>query len=220
MYLLENDGLFINANEGATARNIYFQSGGTEVMRISGSTRNLLLGSSTEENSRLVVTGADSSASNYGIRVFNSGANLVLGTRNDGLWVSGTLTLSPYNYSVSGRAMYVNSGGVIGYNSSTRESKSNINSITDTTWLSKLNPVSFNKRKKDDLGNYIDEVYEELDYGFIADEVEKVNTDFVFYDIMPDGTKKLAGVCYEKLTAIHTKKIQELEAEIAILKAK
>jgi hypothetical protein len=35
MYLLENDGLYINSNEGATARGIYFQTGGTERMRIS-----------------------------------------------------------------------------------------------------------------------------------------------------------------------------------------
>ena len=38
MYLLENDGLYINSNEGATGRNIYFQTGGTERLNISGST--------------------------------------------------------------------------------------------------------------------------------------------------------------------------------------
>jgi hypothetical protein len=29
MYLIENDGLYINSNEGATGRTIYFQTGGT-----------------------------------------------------------------------------------------------------------------------------------------------------------------------------------------------
>jgi hypothetical protein len=37
MYLIENDGLYINSNEGATARNIYFQTGGTERLRILSS---------------------------------------------------------------------------------------------------------------------------------------------------------------------------------------
>jgi hypothetical protein len=35
MYLLENDGLYLNANEGATGRNIYLQTGGTSRVRLS-----------------------------------------------------------------------------------------------------------------------------------------------------------------------------------------
>jgi hypothetical protein len=46
MYLLENDGLYLNSNEGATARGIYFQTGGTERMRIS-SGGNVLIGNGT-----------------------------------------------------------------------------------------------------------------------------------------------------------------------------
>jgi hypothetical protein len=221
MYLLENDGLFINSNEGATARNIYFQVGGTEVMRINGATRDLYLGSSTiDKNSRFVTYGSTTDANYYAFRAFSNGSDVLLGIRNDGLLVTGTLSLSPYNYSVSGRAVYVNSGGVVGYNASTRESKSNINSLQDISWIHNLNPVTFNKRKKDNEGNYTDEVYDELDYGLIADEVEKINTDFVFYDTNKDGTKKLAGVGYEKLIPVLIKAIQELTARVQELENK
>ena len=54
--------------------------------------------------------------------------------------------------------------------------------------------MSFNYRKKDDVMNYTEEFFDDKSFGFIADEVEKVNPDFVFYDINEDGTKKLAGL--------------------------
>ena len=38
----------------------------------------------------------------------------------------------------------------MGYLSSVRESKININNIENVDWLLNLNPVSFNKRKKDE----------------------------------------------------------------------
>jgi hypothetical protein len=189
-------------------------------MRIT-SVGDVYMGSSTtNKTSRLVVYGETTDSSQFAIRAFSVGSDVLLGIRNDGLLVTGTLSLSPYNYSVTGRAMYVNSGGVVGYNSSTRESKNNINSLQDISWIHNLNPVTFNKRKKDNEGNYTDEVYDELDYGLIADEVEKVNTDFVFYDTDKDGIKKLAGVGYEKLVPVLVKAIQELTARVQYLENK
>jgi hypothetical protein len=184
-------------------------------------TGDVYMGSSTiDKTSRLVVYGSTSTSAAFAIRAFSNGSDVLLGIRNDGLLVTGTLSLSPYNYSVSGRAVYVNSGGVVGYNASTRESKSNINSLQDISWIHNLNPVTFNKRKKDNEGNYTDEVYDELDYGLIADEVEKINTDFVFYDTDKDGIKKLAGVGYEKLVPVLVKAIQELTARVQYLENK
>ena len=58
------------------------------------------------------------------------------------------------------------------------------------------------------------EQYDNIEYGFIADEVEKVNEDFVFYDIKDDGTKKLAGFEYNNMIAILTKAIQELNERL------
>jgi hypothetical protein len=214
-----NYELNINANQ-STGYIVFGAGGGTERMRIT-SVGDVYMGSSTtNKTSRLVVYGETTDSSQFAIRAFSVGSDVLLGIRNDGLLVTGTLSLSPYNYSVTGRAMYVNSGGVVGYNSSTRESKNNINSLQDISWIHNLNPVTFNKRKKDNEGNYTDEVYDELDYGLIADEVEKVNTDFVFYDTDKDGIKKLAGVGYEKLVPVLVKAIQELTARVQYLENK
>ena len=82
----------------------------------------------------------------------------------------------------------------------------------------KLNAVSFNYRKKDDDNIYTDEAQEDIYYGLIADEVEKVNKDLVFYNTKEDGTKTLAGVEYNKLISALVKSVQELKAEIDLLK--
>ena len=44
----------------------------------------------------------------------------------------------------------MNVGGRLGYLSSTRASKANIQTLGDISWLYNLNPVSFNYRQKDD----------------------------------------------------------------------
>jgi hypothetical protein len=134
--------------------------------------------------------------------------------RGDGFVNAGTFT---YNNAVTGRAMVVESGGGLGYLVSTRESKDNIQSIKNVDFINKLNPVSFNYRKKNDVTNqFTDELYENINYGFIADEVEKVNKELVFYK--EDGS--LAGVEYNNMIAILTKAVQELKQEIEILKNK
>ena len=162
--------------------------------------------------------GTTSSTYSLVIKQSNGTTNLLY-IRDDGLFNTGTAGASPYNNSTTGRSVIVESSGVLGYTSSTRESKSNIENINDISFIYNLNPVKYNKRKKDDEGNYLDEVYDNTEYGFIADEVEKINEDFVFYDIKEDGTKKLAGVEYNHLIAVHTKAIQQLEARIKQLEA-
>ena len=78
--------------------------------------------------------------------------------------------------------------------------------------FNKLNPVSFNYRKKDSETNeYTDELYDNTNYGFIADEVEKINKDLVFYK---SDSVTLAGVEYNNMIAILTKAIQELSAKV------
>jgi len=162
--------------------------------------------------------GTTSSTYSLVIKQSNGTTNLLY-IRDDGLFNTGTAGASPYNNSTTGRSVIVESSGVLGYTSSTRESKSNIENINDISFIYNLNPVKYNKRKKDDEGNYLDEVYDNTEYGFIADEVEKISEDFVFYDIKEDGTKKLAGVEYNHLIAVHTKAIQQLEARIKQLEA-
>jgi len=124
------------------------------------------------------------------------------------------------------RDVYVDNTGLLGYVSSVQASKTNISDITDASWLLSLNPVEFNRRKKDEDGNYTDEAYDETEYGLIAEAVEQVNDKLCFYDNV-DGVRELRGVHYSKLVTPMLKLIQELstkndalEARLAALEAK
>jgi Pectate lyase superfamily protein/Chaperone of endosialidase len=121
------------------------------------------------------------------------------------------------------RDVFVDNTGLLGYVTSTRESKKNIQPLEDVSWLLQLDPVSFNRRKKEiitDNGEkigeqYLEETYQEKEYGLIADDVEAINNDICFYD-----NKKLAGVHYQKLITPLLKLVQDLHREIQILKQK
>jgi hypothetical protein len=136
--------------------------------------------------------------------------------RNDGYMYFGLSSNSPYNLAQSGRTCILASNGTVGYLSSTRESKTNIESIKNIDFINQLNPVQFNYRiKNDEINEYTDKFYDNLTYGFIADEVEKVNKELIFYN--SDGTT-LAGVDYNSIIAILTKAIQEQQAQIKEIK--
>ena len=171
---------------------------------------NVLVGG-TYNTARLTVIGEDNSSSTRAFAVRNLGLDNMFNIRNDGLINSGLAAYSPYNNSTTGRTMVIQSDGSLGYLVSTRESKANIDSIKSIDFINKLNPVQFNYRKKNDLTNtYSNEIYDKITYGFIADEVEKVNKELVFYN--SDGTT-LAGVEYNSMIAILTKAVQELSAK-------
>jgi uncharacterized protein YaiE (UPF0345 family) len=140
--------------------------------------------------------------------------------RGDNLISTGTTGAAPYNNSTTGRSMVIEPSGVLGYTSSTRESKANIQELTNVSWLYNLKPVSFNYRKKDDEMKYTEEFYDEKWYGLIADEVESINEDLVFYNTNEDGYKELAGVEYQKITSALIKSIQELKSENDNLKSR
>jgi hypothetical protein len=143
--------------------------------------------------------------------------------KNDGSVIWGDV----YNDGVGGtnRDLYIDNTGLMGYVSSIKASKANINSIENTDWLYQLNPVSFNRRKKDANENYTEETYDELEYGLIAEEVETVAPELCFYDDV-DGNAELRGVHYTQLITPMLKALQKatarietLEAEVAALKA-
>ena len=126
-----------------------------------------------------------------------------------------------YNTAITGRDVYVNVGGRLGYLSSTRESKTNIQSLDDISWIYDLNAVSFNYREKDeDTNTYTNEAIDETEYGMIADEVEQVNPSLCFYDVDEEGNQTVAGVSYRKLIPVLTKAIQEQQTIIDDLKAR
>jgi hypothetical protein len=169
---------------------------------------------------RLNVVGASATSSNFAFYVTNSTPSPMFFIRNDGYMSFGLEANSPYNIAQSGRTCILASNGSVGYLSSTRESKTNIANLNDISWLYQLNPVSFNYRKKDDENNYTNEAENEKWYGLIADEVEGVNEDLVFYKTKEDKTKELAGVEYNKLIAALVKGMQEQQAQIETLEAR
>jgi len=124
---------------------------------------------------------------------------------------------SAYGNTVGGtnRSLFIDNTGVIGGLSSTRESKANITPIENADWLMALEPVSYNRRKKDAKGVYTDEVNETTEFGLIADDVATVRPEIC---IFADG--KVSGINYEQLIAPMLKELQSLRAEIAALKEK
>jgi len=132
-----------------------------------------------------------------------------------------------YNTTVgaTNRDVYVDSTGYIGYVSSTRESKTNINSLGNVDWLMDLEPVTFNRKvinQNRDLPSdplYLNDHYDELEYGLIADDAVNVNKELVFYDQTENGPE-LRGIHYSKLVTPMLKKIQELTKQVNELKAK
>ena len=167
---------------------------------------------------KFYYAGNNSASNSFGIGFYDGDNRLNI--RADGL-LTATGPTSPFNFDPGGRVMYVNSSGQIGSTSSTRESKIHINPITSVEYIMQLNPVSFYHRiQNTETRTYTDEYYDEIKYGFIADEVEKVNLDLVFYNENEDGTKKLAGVEYMSMIAVLTKAVQELSAKVSALENK
>jgi hypothetical protein len=184
------------------------------------SSGNLLVGiTSTGVNARFRGRTAVANTTANAIYLDNSSGTLLHSIRADGLFSTGTATNSPYNFSTTGTVAYLNSSGQLGYLSSVRDSKLNIQGLDDISWLYQLNAVSFNYKVKDDNGEYTSEAEQETEYGLIAEEVEEVNSDLCFYNVDENGNQTLAGVTYRKLIPVLTKAIQEQQAMIETLQA-
>lgn len=125
-----------------------------------------------------------------------------------------------YNSIVGGtnRDLFIDSSFKLGYVSSTRASKMDIEGLSDVSWLSALDPVQFKYRKQED-GTYTNEPDGELQYGLIAEEVEAVNPNLVFYDETENGSE-LRGISYSKLVVPMLKALQEATTKIEELTAR
>jgi hypothetical protein len=126
--------------------------------------------------------------------------------------------------------------GTFGVNLSTRKAKNNINYLTDVSWLNDLEPVRFNFRKKDENDNWTEEYYEEIHYGLVAEDVEKINPNLVMYitkeasgtsgatgssgTSSEDEEKIIASVHYYDLLSPMTLKLQQLDERMKILELK
>ena len=175
-------------------------------------------GSTTTNQSYGPYIDAGTSSSDYAFSVRDAtGASTYFKVRGDGVVTAPTV----YSTTVgaTNRDLYIDNTGLIGYVSSIRASKTNITPLTDTAWLDALTPVAFNYRKKDESGAYTDEANTPLEYGLIAEEVEGVNTELVFYDETEDGLA-LRGVSYNKLMIPLLQRVQALTARNDALTAR
>ena len=116
------------------------------------------------------------------------------------------------------RTLYIGSNFIIGGLSSTRASKKNIEAISNIDWLYQLTPVTFNYRKKDNKGDYTEEIYEDLNYGLIAEDTEPIANFLINYDSKEDGNKEIVGIEYPRLIVPLLKAIQEQQNQIEELK--
>jgi hypothetical protein len=137
------------------------------------------------------------------------------------IFASGNVRFSSQVYGntvASPRTLYIQSDGELGGVSSIRESKKNIENVSNINWIYQLNPVSFNYRKKDEEGNYTEEIYDEINYGLIAEDTAPVADFLINYNDKEDSTKEMVGIEYMRLITPMLKAIQELKAENDSLK--
>jgi hypothetical protein len=107
----------------------------------------------------------------------------------------------------TGLALYINSSsGEIAKATSSIRYKNHVNSLQDISWLYDLRPVSF---------LYNEDQSNSLQYGFIAEEVEKINNSLVVYD--KDGNPD--GVLYNNLISTLVKATQDQKKTIETIKA-
>jgi hypothetical protein len=146
---------------------------------------------------------------------------LASGTTILSLTSGGLVSVPTYSTTVgaTNRDLFVDNAGVIGYVSSLQASKTNIQDLVDTSWLYQLNPVSFNYLKKDENGNYTDEIDGNIQYGMIAEDVEQIRPDLCFYDEI-NGKQELRGIQYSKLVPVMLKALQQQQKTIDELNIK
>ena len=149
-----------------------------------------------------------------------------------------------YGHDMNGetiRDLQINNSGELGYDSSTRRAKMNIEDMGDESdLLYQLRPVVYESRKRQKIlvkepkkaisqndsskvepekyvesWEYTDEGFGNKRYGLIAEEVNEINPAFVWHneDGIPDG------VNYKELVSVLINEIQRLEKRVAALEA-
>ena len=202
----------------------------------SGSAIATLESTATSGEASVSIKGKNSSGTvRTGIFKYDNGDVLRLGTSagiplrfetNDAerflIAANGRITAQViYGTPLSGttRDVFIEDGGQLGYISSVRDSKTNINLLSNVDWIYQLQPSSFNYKLTDQEGAYTGEVNPELEYGLIAEDVEPVAPELCFYDEV-DGEQELRGVHYKKLIVPMLKALQEANAKIETLETK
>jgi hypothetical protein len=106
---------------------------------------------------------------------------------------------------VSGSAVYVTGSGQLGIQTSSRRFKEQITDMGDSSSkLLQLRPVNFFYKPEYDDGSHL------LQYGLIAEEVEKVYPEMVAYD--KDG--QILTVKYQMLAPMLLNEVQKQNAQL------
>jgi hypothetical protein len=207
-------------------------NGGTERLRITSAGELQVKGPGTllldGSSNNLIRSAGNSNLSLYASNNGTSGTGemnfYTADTSRIRIFYDGYIALNSvvFNTTTSGtvRTLYIGTGAgyLIGGISSIRASKKNIENVSNIDWLYQLNPVTFNYRKLDENKNYTEEIYEDLNYGLIAEDTVPVADFLINYNDKEDGTKEMIGIEYPRLIVPLLKAIQELKAEIDELK--
>lgn len=132
-------------------------------------------------------------------------------------------TIYGNNISSGTRNVVIQSDGELGYNTSVLASKTNILTMesSNTEFIYNLRPITYNARKKIGKGASTIwstiEAYSELRYGLIAEEVDEVNSDFVYDNGLTGEARELQGVDYKELIPVLLRAIQLLNDRITTL---
>lgn len=124
-----------------------------------------------------------------------------------------------YSRNVSGRGTQVSPAGLLGTLLSIREGKTNIEDF-DSDFVHQLKPKMFNYRLKDENGNFTNEHEERKEWGLIAEDIEALLPEypelvhFLDYDVLEDGSKKLASIFRRALPFMLLNEIKKLKIRI------
>ena len=166
---------------------------------------------------KLHITAIDATSSNNSIYVENSASTVLLRIRNDGAFFTGTASSSPYNNTSTNLANLIvtSAGSLERSTASSRRFKENITNWNDNglNTILALNPVTF---------TYKAEYYKNPNLvmlGLIAEDVAEVSPYLADYE-NEDRTGKVENVRYATIVVPLIKAVQELSAQIEILKSK
>ena len=190
---------------------------GTSEKMTMSSTGNVGIGMTGYGDMRLVVRGATSNSSNFGLRIEDSSANALFQVRNDGKIETGLQSLSPYNRTTGslGNLFVDFDGSLYRGTASSERFKENITdwNVSGLDTILALKPKTF---------TYKEDYYSQPDrqfLGLIAEEVAEVSPLLADFK-NEDGTGDVENVRYATIVVPLIKAIQELEARIKDLEGK